>query len=102
MLYRIRFDRLPQVDAFVSAAEEFTSEEGVSNARWKILGGSSAINAGFYSRADDEFYERSGISFDYQWIDCISTGVDDVAILVKRWFVGVWTVLGCLLLLVPK
>ncbi|GJY77743.1 (R)-mandelonitrile lyase-like protein [Tanacetum coccineum] len=67
---------LRQVDAFVSAAEAFTSEEGVPNARGRILGGSSAINAGFYSRADDEFYERSGISFDteliersYQWIE---------------------------------
>ena len=40
-----------------------------------MLGGSSAINDGFYIRADDEFYEKSGISFDieliersYQWI----------------------------------
>ncbi|PWA80521.1 Lipase, GDSL [Artemisia annua] len=71
-------------------------QEGVPNARGRILGGSSVINAGFYSRADDEFYERSGISFDYELIeritlsvdregDCVSTGVAGVAVLVKRW-----------------
>ncbi|PWA80852.1 hypothetical protein CTI12_AA192940 [Artemisia annua] len=54
---KIYFRRLHSgkiVNAFVSAAEEFTSE-GVPNAHGKILGGISAIKAGFYSRADDEF-----------------------------------------------
>ncbi|CAH1425387.1 unnamed protein product [Lactuca virosa] len=67
---------LRQVDPFHSAAQAFTSEEGVPNARGRILGGSSAINAGFYSRADDEFYDRSGINWDplllersYQWVE---------------------------------
>ncbi|KAD6794822.1 hypothetical protein E3N88_05718 [Mikania micrantha] len=67
---------LRQVDDHYSPAEAFSSEEGVPNARGRILGGSSAINAGFYSRADDEFYNRSGINFDsssiersYQWIE---------------------------------
>ncbi|KAK1416959.1 hypothetical protein QVD17_26079 [Tagetes erecta] len=67
---------LRQVDSFYSPAEAFSSDEGVPNARGRILGGSSAINAGFYSRADDEFYNRSGINFDlnliersYQWIE---------------------------------
>ncbi|KAK1414201.1 hypothetical protein QVD17_29942 [Tagetes erecta] len=67
---------LRRVDSFYSPAEVFSSEEGVPNARGRVLGGSSAINAGFYSRADDEFYNRSGINFDldlversYQWIE---------------------------------
>ncbi|KAI3711931.1 hypothetical protein L1987_70480 [Smallanthus sonchifolius] len=67
---------LRQVDSFYSPAEAFSSEEGVPNARGRLLGGSSAINAGFYSRADYEFYNRSGINWDpdliersYQWIE---------------------------------
>lgn len=42
----------------------FVSEDGVSNARGRVLGGSSAINAGFYSRADQDFFRDSGISWD--------------------------------------
>ncbi|KAF5787888.1 putative (R)-mandelonitrile lyase [Helianthus annuus] len=67
---------LRQIDNYYSPAQAFSSDEGVPNARGRILGGSSAINAGFYSRADDEFYNSSGINFDvnliersYQWIE---------------------------------
>ncbi|KAL9996911.1 putative (R)-mandelonitrile lyase [Helianthus debilis subsp. tardiflorus] len=67
---------LRQIDSHHSPAEAFTSDDGVPNARGRVLGGSSAINAGFYSRADDEFYSRSGIDWDldlieqsYQWIE---------------------------------
>ncbi|KAL9257945.1 (R)-mandelonitrile lyase-like-like protein, partial [Drosera capensis] len=67
---------LMQVDEFDSPAQSFTSEDGVPNARGRVLGGSSAINAGFYSRADHEFYEQSGISWDmrlvnmsYEWVE---------------------------------
>nr|XP_043626447.1 (R)-mandelonitrile lyase-like [Erigeron canadensis] len=67
---------LRRVDSSYSPAQAFESEEGVPNARGRVLGGSSAINAGFYSRADDEFYNRSGIDFDlnvlersYLWIE---------------------------------
>ncbi|KAA8522781.1 hypothetical protein F0562_009204 [Nyssa sinensis] len=59
-----------------SPAQVFISEEGVRNARGRVLGGSSMINAGFYSRADMNFYMRSGIEWDmsvvnmsYQWIE---------------------------------
>lgn len=38
-------------DADESPAESFTSEDGVPDARGRVLGGSSAINAGFYTRA---------------------------------------------------
>ncbi|OIT05200.1 PREDICTED: (R)-mandelonitrile lyase-like [Nicotiana attenuata] len=67
---------LTDVDDFESPAQTFTSEDGVPNARGRILGGSSAINAGFYSRADEDFYVRSGIKWDlhvvnqsYEWVE---------------------------------
>jgi mandelonitrile lyase len=41
-----------------------------------ILGGSSAINASFYSRADLVFYQKSGVNWDlrvvtesYKWVE---------------------------------
>ncbi|KAK9931893.1 hypothetical protein M0R45_019149 [Rubus argutus] len=56
--------------------QTFTSEEGVRNARGRILGGSSMINVGFYSRAEKEFYLTSGIAWDmdmvyeaYNWVE---------------------------------
>ncbi|XP_028776880.1 (R)-mandelonitrile lyase-like isoform X1 [Neltuma alba] len=59
-----------------SPAQSFTSEDGVSNARGRVLGGSSAINAGFYSRADEDFFRRSRIPWDlklvnesYEWVE---------------------------------
>ncbi|XWS20789.1 hypothetical protein CRYUN_Cryun31cG0132700 [Craigia yunnanensis] len=67
---------LTEVNTYDSPAQSFTSEDGVQNARGRILGGSSAINAGFYSRADPEFYESSGVNWDlslvnqsYQWVE---------------------------------
>ncbi|KAL7113940.1 hypothetical protein ACP275_04G090500 [Erythranthe tilingii] len=67
---------LTEVDAYESPAQAFTSEDGVPNARGRVLGGSSAINAGFYSRADPDFYARSGINWDlptvnqsYKWVE---------------------------------
>lgn len=60
-----------------SPAQAFTSEDGVPNARGRVLGGSSTINAGFYSRADQDFYAaKSGLSWDltlvnqsYEWVE---------------------------------
>lgn len=67
---------LIEVDAFDSPAQAFTSENGVSNARGRVLGGSSTINAGFYSRADQDFYGRSRVNWDlrvvnqsYEWVE---------------------------------
>ncbi|PRQ47799.1 putative (R)-mandelonitrile lyase [Rosa chinensis] len=39
--------------------QAFTSEDGVPNVQGRILGGSRAMNAGFYIPADQEFFERS-------------------------------------------
>jgi len=67
---------LLQVDMVDSPAQAFTSEDGVPNTRGRVLGGSSAINAGFYSRADREFYVKSGLNWDlrlvnesYEWVE---------------------------------
>ncbi|XP_021747390.1 (R)-mandelonitrile lyase-like [Chenopodium quinoa] len=65
-----------EIDTFDSPAQAFTSEEGVPNTRGRVLGGSSVVNAGFYSRADQEFYAKSGLSWDlrmvnqsYEWVE---------------------------------
>ncbi|XP_042493410.1 (R)-mandelonitrile lyase-like [Macadamia integrifolia] len=67
---------LTHTDAFDSPAQAFTSEDGVPNARGRVLGGSSAINAGFYTRGDTEFFEKSGGYWDmnlvnqsYEWVE---------------------------------
>lgn len=67
---------LTETNHFESPAQAFMSEEGVPNARGRVLGGSSAINAGFYSRADPDFYRNSGLSWDlnvvnhsYEWVE---------------------------------
>ncbi|KAL5554503.1 hypothetical protein UlMin_041904 [Ulmus minor] len=60
---------LADANAYDSPAQAFTSEDGVPNARGRVLGGSSAINAGFYSRAEDEFYQKSGINWDFKMVN---------------------------------
>ncbi|KAJ0524869.1 putative (R)-mandelonitrile lyase [Helianthus annuus] len=70
------FNPLLYVDPFDSPAEDFITEEGVLCHRGRVLGGSSMINFGFWSRADDYFYENSGIEWDmsavksaYEWVE---------------------------------
>ncbi|KAH9602476.1 hypothetical protein KSS87_007979, partial [Heliosperma pusillum] len=41
-----------------SPAQRFVSEDGVVNARARVLGGGSAINAGFYTRAPSDFVAK--------------------------------------------
>ncbi|XP_060973846.1 (R)-mandelonitrile lyase 1-like [Cannabis sativa] len=50
-------------------AQRFTSEDGVENVRGRVLGGTSMINAGFYSRADSEFLSKSGVEWDYEEVE---------------------------------
>ncbi|CAK9325778.1 unnamed protein product [Citrullus colocynthis] len=56
--------------------QRFISEDGVENIRGRVLGGSSMVNAGFYSRAHREFFETAGVHWDmemvekaYQWVE---------------------------------
>ncbi|KAF9610821.1 hypothetical protein IFM89_025062 [Coptis chinensis] len=58
------------------ASRIFSSEDGVANGRGRVLGGSCAINAGFYSRADDDFFKQPGFKLNldlvnrsYDWIE---------------------------------
>ncbi|CAA7407369.1 unnamed protein product [Spirodela intermedia] len=71
---------LVETDAYNSPAQAFISEEGVPNARGRVLGGSSAINAGFYSRAEPEFFMEGGgggpirwdmemVNQSYEWVE---------------------------------
>ncbi|XP_062079754.1 (R)-mandelonitrile lyase 1-like [Humulus lupulus] len=56
-------------------AQRFTSEDGVDNVRGRVLGGTSMINAGFFSEADNDFLSKSGVEWDmdevekaYEWV----------------------------------
>ncbi|KAM7489776.1 hypothetical protein LguiB_027260 [Lonicera macranthoides] len=67
---------LLQTDDIDSPAQAFTSEDGILNARGRVLGGTSMINLGFYSRADENFYNESGIEWNmgivkssYEWVE---------------------------------
>ncbi|XP_078438051.1 glucose-methanol-choline (GMC) oxidoreductase family protein [Wolffia australiana] len=67
---------LSETDSQDSPAQAFVSEEGVPNARGRVLGGGSAINAGFYSRAEPDFFEQSAIRWNmamvndsYEWVE---------------------------------
>ncbi|GJN39002.1 hypothetical protein PR202_gb28092 [Eleusine coracana subsp. coracana] len=50
-------DPAPESDA---PAQAFTSEDGVPNVRARVLGGGTAINAGFYSRAHPGWFQVHG------------------------------------------
>ncbi|KAF8378458.1 hypothetical protein HHK36_029798 [Tetracentron sinense] len=63
-----------QTDEFSSVAQWFVSEEGVINHRGRVLGGSMAINAGFYSRASKDYIRRVGwdemlVRDAYEWVE---------------------------------
>ncbi|GJV70972.1 (R)-mandelonitrile lyase-like protein [Tanacetum coccineum] len=54
----------------------FEIKDGIRNARGNVLGGGSMVNLGFYSRADNYFYNKSGIAWDiknveksYEWVE---------------------------------
>ncbi|XP_021730169.1 protein HOTHEAD-like [Chenopodium quinoa] len=57
-----------------SPSQGFVSEDGVLNARARVLGGGSAINAGFYTRAPPEFVAKVGwdyglVNQSYAWVE---------------------------------
>ncbi|KAL8154229.1 hypothetical protein V2J09_011989 [Rumex salicifolius] len=57
-----------------SPAQQFISEDGVINARARVLGGGSAINAGFYTRASPSYVGRAGwagalVNNSYRWVE---------------------------------
>ncbi|KAI9079231.1 hypothetical protein K1719_038836 [Acacia pycnantha] len=57
-----------------SASQYFISTDGVLNARARVLGGGSSINAGFYTRASSRFIKRVGwdaklVNESYEWVE---------------------------------
>ncbi|KAF4400757.1 hypothetical protein G4B88_001312 [Cannabis sativa] len=57
-----------------SPAQLFLSEDGVFSHRARILGGGSALNAGFYSRGSAAFVEKAGwnktlVEESYEWVE---------------------------------
>ncbi|KAL6603093.1 hypothetical protein ACP70R_043454 [Stipagrostis hirtigluma subsp. patula] len=71
-------DPAPESDA---PAQAFTSEDGVPNVRARVLGGGTAINAGFYSRAHPGWFLGHGegagvtnwdmrlVNASYEWVE---------------------------------
>ncbi|KAL5981222.1 hypothetical protein ACLOJK_029143 [Asimina triloba] len=67
-------DALYQTDRFTSISQQFISEDGRYNERGRVLGGSTAVNGGFYSRASDEDIKRAGwdpelVKEAYEWVE---------------------------------
>ncbi|QCE08245.1 mandelonitrile lyase [Vigna unguiculata] len=57
-----------------SFSQPFISTDGVLNARARVLGGGSVLNAGFYSRASSDFIRISGwneslAEESYKWVE---------------------------------
>lgn len=57
-----------------SASQYFVSNDGVYNARGRVLGGGTSINAGFYTRASASYIKRAGwdaklVNESYPWIE---------------------------------
>ncbi|KQK16886.1 (R)-mandelonitrile lyase-like isoform X2 [Brachypodium distachyon] len=71
-------DPSPESDA---PAQAFSSEDGVANVRARVLGGGTAINAGFYSRAHPSWFQGQGegaevtdwdmrlVNASYEWVE---------------------------------
>ncbi|PRQ40770.1 putative long-chain-alcohol oxidase, FAD/NAD(P)-binding domain-containing protein [Rosa chinensis] len=61
-------------DEYTSAAQSFVSTDGVPNFRGRVLGGSAAINGGFYGRASKDFVKKVGwdneeVRDAYEWVE---------------------------------
>ncbi|KAK6936395.1 Glucose-methanol-choline oxidoreductase, N-terminal [Dillenia turbinata] len=57
-----------------SPTQQFVSEDGVINHRARVLGGGSALNAGFYTRAESLFVKEMGwdqrlVGESYEWVE---------------------------------
>ncbi|KAL6177192.1 hypothetical protein ACLB2K_048718 [Fragaria x ananassa] len=57
-----------------SPSQRFVSEDGVINARARVLGGGSCLNAGFYTRAATDYVSEAGwdgrlVNQSYEWVE---------------------------------
>ena len=90
-----------QEDDGTTPLQRFVSEDGVANVRGRILGGTSMVSGGAYSRGDSEFFKKSGIKLDmnlvnksYKWIEDtirIPSEFITVAICYERCIVRSWS-----------
>uniref|UniRef100_N1QSA7 Protein HOTHEAD n=1 Tax=Aegilops tauschii TaxID=37682 RepID=N1QSA7_AEGTA len=60
--------------SLASPAQRFVSTDGVVNARARVLGGGSCLNAGFYTRASNEYVRTAGwdaglVNSSYRWVE---------------------------------
>jgi hypothetical protein len=60
--------------SLASPAQRFVSEDGVLNARARVLGGGSFLNAGFYTRASSDYERVAGwdarlVNSSYLWVE---------------------------------
>ncbi|PRQ40768.1 putative glucose-methanol-choline oxidoreductase, FAD/NAD(P)-binding domain-containing protein [Rosa chinensis] len=65
---------LLRTDEYTSAAQRFVPTDGVSNFRGRVLGGSAAIDGGFYGRASKDFvkkvgWDNEGVRDAYEWVE---------------------------------
>lgn len=83
------FSTLSNSDKHTSPAQEFVSEDGVPGVRGRVLGGTSALNFGFYSRASLPYilsmgWNVSQVMEAYEWVEksvVTSTGSSTL----KKW-----------------
>ncbi|KAI5060464.1 hypothetical protein GOP47_0024884 [Adiantum capillus-veneris] len=73
-----------------SPAQRFVSTDGVISSRARVLGGSSCLNAGFYSRASPEYVAHLGwngtlVNESYPWVEAVVANVP----IVQQWQSGV-------------
>lgn len=84
------FSSLSNTDKHTSAAQEFVSEDGVSGVRGRVLGGSSALNFGFYSRASLPYIVSMGWNVSqvmeaYEWVEKNVVTTTGGAARLKKW-----------------
>jgi hypothetical protein len=65
---------LGETNNYTSPAQTFISEDGVTLARARVLGGATALNAGFYSRASSKFvrklkWDERLVKDSYEWVE---------------------------------
>ncbi|KAL2611278.1 hypothetical protein R1flu_022970 [Riccia fluitans] len=63
-------------DATISPAQGFQSLDGIYNRRARVLGGGSAINAGFFSRANPEWINNrhmkwNRVNASFEWVEAV-------------------------------
>ncbi|MBH0063564.1 GMC family oxidoreductase N-terminal domain-containing protein, partial [Pseudoalteromonas sp. NZS71] len=71
---------LQQQDDGKTPVERFVSEDGIDNVRSRILGGTTIINAGVYVRANESFYNNSGVEWDLDLVNEADEWVEDAIV----------------------